>query len=623
MSQVLALKYRPRRFEDLIGQGTISQTLSLALDSNRLSHAYLFSGLRGSGKTSTARIMSKALLCSNGPTSKPCDVCDNCKAANEYRHIDIIEMDAASNRGIDDIKELIEHTKYKPSSAQYKVFIIDEVHMLTPQAFNALLKTLEEPPAFVKFILATTDPLKLPATILSRTQHFRFKKISQKDVVHHLSHILNLENIDYEAEALEILSRSGQGSLRDTLTMLDQAIIFAKGKLTTSSVTDMLGLIDPQFMNSMFDLILNKGDINTILPRLEEYEAGLVIDEMTIYLKNKMLENDPRFDVLIYDRFFRILADAKQLLFLNSDSSFVLILTFSKMIEATNLKSIDEIINQVEDTKTVAEPVKQTAPTIQQETKIEPIAAAQTVQTLQEPVQTMPEVPQTIVEEPIQNIIEPTQTVVNEPVIEPTLQEIKPVQNNIASTMQAEPQTYVEPEPAEPTVDYQSYFAKVIKNIYERNYELANCFEQNFLFENFENDTLFIRSKAEGDCKKLLWKEFGHIRIFIEEVFGSNTHIEFIKDLPHQEELKTSNDIEHSQAVQEEPIPNEDDQSGSMLEDIELGSGGCVADMCAAPQEVQTASQKEEQVEDILESPMVNKIKELFDPKKIIIKSKV
>ena len=156
--RVLALKYRPHRFEDLVGQSTVSQTLSLALDSNRLSHAYLFSGLRGSGKTSTARIMAKALLCSEGPTSKPCEVCDNCKSANSNRHLDIIEMDAASNRGIDDIKDLIEHTKYKPSSARFKVFIIDEVHMLTTQAFNALLKTLEEPPGFVKFILATTDP---------------------------------------------------------------------------------------------------------------------------------------------------------------------------------------------------------------------------------------------------------------------------------------------------------------------------------------------------------------------------------------------------------------------------------------------------------------------------------
>ena len=147
--QVLALKYRPKRFEDLIGQDTISTTLSLALDTNRLSHAYLLSGLRGSGKTSTARIMAKALVCENAPTSKPCEVCQGCNSANENRHLDIIEMDAASNRGIDDIKELIEHTKYKPTSAKYKVFIIDEVHMLTTQAFNALLKTLEEPPDFV------------------------------------------------------------------------------------------------------------------------------------------------------------------------------------------------------------------------------------------------------------------------------------------------------------------------------------------------------------------------------------------------------------------------------------------------------------------------------------------
>lgn len=346
--KVLALKYRPKRFEDLVGQSTISQTLSLALDSNRLSHAYLFSGLRGSGKTSTARIMAKALLCTNGPTSKPCEVCENCQSANSNRHLDIIEMDAASNRGIDDIKDLIEHTKYKPSSARFKVFIIDEVHMLTTQAFNALLKTLEEPPGFVKFILATTDPLKLPATILSRTQHFRFNKISNADVIHHLSHILNEENIDYETEALEILSRSGQGSLRDTLTLLDQAIIFSKGKVNTISVVEMLGLIEPKVMDEIFDIVLNKKDITNLVKELENYEISQVCDEITIYLRQKMLEKDAKFDLLLFDRFFRVLGDAKHLLALNSDASFVLILTLLKMQEATNLKSIQDIINQVE-----------------------------------------------------------------------------------------------------------------------------------------------------------------------------------------------------------------------------------------------------------------------------------
>ena len=354
--RVLALKYRPSRFEDLVGQSTVSQTLSLALDSNRLSHAYLLSGLRGSGKTSTARIMAKALLCSEGPTSKPCEVCDNCKSANSNRHLDIIEMDAASNRGIDDIKDLIEHTKYKPSSARFKVFIIDEVHMLTTQAFNALLKTLEEPPGFVKFILATTDPLKLPATILSRTQHFRFNKISDSDVVHHLSHILNEENIDYEKDALGILARSGQGSLRDTLTLLDQAIIFSKGKITTTSVVDMLGLIEPKLMDDIFSIILNKGDINQIVKDLESYDVSQICDEIAIYLKDKMLTKDRNFDLLLFDRFFRILSDAKHLLAINSDGGFVLILTFLKMIEATNIRTIDDIINQVQK----IEPKKET-----------------------------------------------------------------------------------------------------------------------------------------------------------------------------------------------------------------------------------------------------------------------
>ncbi|MDP2077745.1 MAG: DNA polymerase III subunit gamma/tau, partial [Sulfuricurvum sp.] len=254
-SEVLALKYRPRRFEELIGQESISQTLSLALDTKRLSHAYLFSGLRGSGKTSTARILAKSMMCDEGPTSAPCDVCSHCMMANEGRHIDIIEMDAASSRKIDDIRDLIEHTKYRPASGKYKIFIIDEVHMLTKEAHNALLKTLEEPPEYVKFILATTDPLKLPATILSRTQHFRFKRISHPNIVHHLSHILHLENIEFDNEALDILARSGSGSLRDTLTLLDQAIIYSKGFVDVKTVADMLGLLDPSYIDTLFEAI--------------------------------------------------------------------------------------------------------------------------------------------------------------------------------------------------------------------------------------------------------------------------------------------------------------------------------------------------------------------------------
>ncbi|MDX9757381.1 MAG: DNA polymerase III subunit gamma/tau, partial [Sulfurimonas sp.] len=276
-SEVLARKYRPKSFDELIGQESISQTLSLALDANRLSHAYLFSGLRGSGKTSTARIFAKALICEKGLTHQPCGVCQNCTMALENRHMDIVEMDGASSRKIDDIRDLIEQTKYRPTTARFKIFIIDEVHMLTKEAFNALLKTLEEPPSYVKFILATTDPLKLPATILSRTQHFRFKSIAVNKIVDHLAHILNLEGIGYDSEALDILARSGGGSLRDTLTLLDQAIIYSKNHVDVRTVTDMLGLVDPKFISELFSAIFEKDYAKIIeyVKVLEDYEAEM------------------------------------------------------------------------------------------------------------------------------------------------------------------------------------------------------------------------------------------------------------------------------------------------------------------------------------------------------------
>jgi len=349
-SEVLALKYRPRRFEELIGQESISQTLPLALDSGRLSHAYLFSGLRGSGKTSTARIFAKSLICENGPTSAPCDVCSHCVMANEGRHIDIIEMDAASSRKIDDIRDLIEHTKYRPASGNFKIFIIDEVHMLTKEAHNALLKTLEEPPEYVKFILATTDPLKLPPTILSRTQHFRFKRISHPNIVHHLSHILHLENIEYQAEALDILARSGSGSLRDTLTLMDQAIIYSKGFVDVKTVADMLGLLDPDYISRLFDAIFAKDRPSLIqmLQELEAYESEMVVDELIAYLKERLYEGDHRFSPLVIERFFRILSDAKTLFAINADGGFVVSLVLFKMIEALKIKEIDEMIESLE-----------------------------------------------------------------------------------------------------------------------------------------------------------------------------------------------------------------------------------------------------------------------------------
>lgn len=566
--KVLALKYRPKRFEDLVGQSTISQTLSLALDTNRLSHAYLFSGLRGSGKTSTARIMAKALLCSTGPTSRPCETCENCESANTNRHLDIIEMDAASNRGIDDIKDLIEHTKYKPSSARFKVFIIDEVHMLTTQAFNALLKTLEEPPGFVKFILATTDALKLPATILSRTQHFRFNKIASSDVIHHLSHILNEENIDFETPALEILSRSGQGSLRDTLTLLDQAIIFSKGKVTTTAVVDMLGLIEPALMGKIFDIILKKEDIISLVKELENYEISQVCDEMTIYLKQKMLEKDTKFDLLLFDRFFRILSDAKHLLSLNSDGGFVLILTLSKMIEATNLKTIEDIINQVEQaeikpiikeaisTKKVMEHVQNDVnhayddeivplnkeyhqnkqqmnklveeEIIQEEPEttisIDSVNAIPTVQAIETievdgfstPFDEVPVTP--IIEEKIENT-QSTQVLEEKEEVK-KIEEIKEV-----PIIQ-----FIQSDKIEPKDPNEETYAKLTAKVYERDYELGELFEKNFIYRSFDNDILKICSYAQDEERKILFKHFGVIKMFIYDIFGNDIELDFIKE---------------------------------------------------------------------------------------------
>ena len=544
--KVLALKYRPHKFEDLIGQSIISQTLSLALDTNRLSHAYLFSGLRGSGKTSTARIMAKALVCENGPTSKPCEQCANCLSANSNKHLDIIEMDAASNRGIDDIKALIEHTKYKPSLARFKVFIIDEVHMLTTQAFNALLKTLEEPPAFVKFILATTDALKLPATILSRTQHFRFNKISQIDIVHHLSHILNNENINFETSALEIIARSGQGSLRDSLTLLDQAIIFSKGSVNTNLVIEMLGLIEPHLMEEIFEIILEKKDFEQILKKLESYDVAQVCDEMTIFLKNKMFEKNAKYNLLYFDRFFRILGDAKHLLALNSDAGFVLILTFLKMIEATNLKSIDEIINEVKDTK---------------------IDTTNFVKT----------------------------------------QAIKPIDintnsnTNLRNIDKEENKIKVSNEIID---EFKILYDKVIKQIFQRDYTLGECFEKNFIYQSYINKQLKIISYALDEERKLLLKNYGLIKTIIYDIFGNDTEIDFNKA-----------NIEKKTKVEDKPQINKIVLNSSVNKDVQ--------DVIEVKEEQKkNLSENNLEIDDILNSKMLNKAKELFDIKKITIKPK-
>ncbi len=346
---VLALKYRPKRFEEIIGQEAIVKTLVNSLDKNRIAHAYLFSGLRGAGKTTTARIFAKALECEKGPTSNPCEECENCIMANENRHMDIIEMDAASNRKIEDIRELIEHTKYKPSVGKFKIFIIDEVHMLTNEAFNALLKTLEEPPGYVKFIMATTDPLKLPATILSRVQHFRFNKIQNRVIENYLIKILSIENVKFDEEALRLIIKSAKGSVRDSLTLLDQAIAFSKGEINIDSVVEMLGVMNPEIINEIFNAVKNsdKKRIKQIIDEIKEYDIESIIDEIIIYLKDTLFNGT--LPLITLGRFFNIIADVKELIKYNTDNEFVLTLMFFRMIEALKPHKIDDLIKNFEN----------------------------------------------------------------------------------------------------------------------------------------------------------------------------------------------------------------------------------------------------------------------------------
>ena len=242
--QVLARKWRPKTFAEVVGQQHILTALANGLRENRLHHAYLFSGTRGVGKTSIARLFAKGLNCVNGVTAEPCGVCEHCKAIEEGNFIDLIEIDAASRTKVEDTRELLDNVQYKPVLGRYKVYLIDEVHMLSRHSFNALLKTLEEPPEYVKFLLATTDPHKLPATILSRCMQFHLKALEQSQIAKHLGYILNQEQIPFESLALDKLANAAQGSIRDSLSLTDQAIAMSNGNITLNIVNEMLGLLD-------------------------------------------------------------------------------------------------------------------------------------------------------------------------------------------------------------------------------------------------------------------------------------------------------------------------------------------------------------------------------------------
>ena len=277
--RVLARKYRPTSFAGLIGQDPLVRTLSNAIAMDRLAHAWLLTGVRGVGKTSTARIIARALNCigedgSGGPTPEPCGACDHCVSIAEDRHVDVIEMDAASRTGIDDVRELIESVRYRPVSARYKVYIIDEVHMLSKQAFNALLKTLEEPPPHVKFVFATTEVRRLPVTVLSRCQRFDLRRVDMEVLIEHFSGIAAKEGAEVEPAALALIARAADGSVRDGLSVLDQAMAHEGTHITEDAVRAMLGLADRTRLFDLFDMLM-KGAIKDALDCFAElHDAG-------------------------------------------------------------------------------------------------------------------------------------------------------------------------------------------------------------------------------------------------------------------------------------------------------------------------------------------------------------
>lgn len=255
--KVLARKWRPGSFSDVVGQQHILQSLSHALDSDRLHHALLFTGTRGVGKTTIARILAKALNCEEGISSTPCGKCASCLAVDEGRFIDLIEVDAASKTKVDDTRELLDNVQYLPTSGRYKVYLIDEVHMLSRSSFNALLKTLEEPPDHVKFLLATTDPQKLPVTVLSRCLQFNLKRLDPDQIKSQLVRILETENIESDDDALDLLARSADGSMRDGLSLLDQAIAFGAGKVLKEDIRKMLGSIEQRYIHALIESLAN------------------------------------------------------------------------------------------------------------------------------------------------------------------------------------------------------------------------------------------------------------------------------------------------------------------------------------------------------------------------------
>jgi DNA polymerase III subunit gamma/tau len=380
--QVIARKYRPQVFDEVIGQRLITDTLKSAIEQDRVAHGYIFSGARGVGKTTTARILAKALNCAKGPALVPCGECDSCREIAASNSVDVLEIDAASNRGIDEIRTLRETVRYLPARDRYKVFIIDEVHMLTTEAFNALLKTLEEPPPRSLFILATTEPQKLPATIQSRCQHFSFRLLDYSEIVEQLQRIAKAEKIEADEGALSAVALAAEGSLRDALSLLDQVIAACGEHLDEEKVRQLLGVVPAQTLREILESI-SAGSAARVLEQVAQlaaagYELGHFAGEFTRFVRNLMVAKacgaesplvqvpqderrilaglSPLFGEEDLTRFFQILLRTESELRYSLDPRFHLELALVKLVHARKLASLESVLSQLGDPATGAKP---------------------------------------------------------------------------------------------------------------------------------------------------------------------------------------------------------------------------------------------------------------------------
>ncbi|HVM96465.1 MAG TPA: DNA polymerase III subunit gamma/tau [Candidatus Acidoferrales bacterium] len=372
---VIARKWRPQTFDEIVGQEHVSQTLQNAIRSNRVAHAFLFTGVRGVGKTTAARILAKALNCEKGPTPTPCNVCANCREITAGNAVDVLEIDGASNTGVDDVREIIENVRYQPAKSRFKIYIIDEVHMLSTSAFNALLKTLEEPPAHVKFIFATTDPHKVPHTIHSRCQRYDFKRISYRAVADRLAHIAKSEGIEVSDRALFLIAREGEGSMRDAQSLFDQVIAFAGKTIRDEDVVAALGLADRRLLYAVGEAIVERNPTRAVelLHELHQYGYDLrrVTRELLEHFRNlsiaRLVPGEGLLDELPaedraevdkqakgmssedLDRAFRLLVAAENEVARVPYPKLVLEMTLIKLATLAPVLPLDQLVDRLED----------------------------------------------------------------------------------------------------------------------------------------------------------------------------------------------------------------------------------------------------------------------------------